>query len=304
MKSELSSRPATRIGMPNFGTIKKLNYFVVLAEDLHFGRAAARLGISQPPLSQQIQALERELNVQLFDRSMRRVKLTRAGQALYAEAKRVLQDVERLGNLAKRTKELSAGVVRIACFTSAMFSPMPELIDRVRRKSPNIDIMIREAGTAEGHDLVEREEVDIAIVRSPHSKAGLCSRQLIDDYLCIAVPDSHPLARRKRLSLSNIADQDIILFPRNLNPEYFDSILSPCVRAGFSPRVTNHGATIISQLGFVACGLGVAIVPSSFQRLGFKGIQFIPLRERIPNHVSVVFRDDDNGHAMASLMNL
>ncbi len=286
----------------DFRVVRRLTYFVALAEELHFGRAASRLGMSQPPLSQQIQALEAELKVALLVRSRRQVALTGAGRVLYAEAKRVLAEVERLEVLAQSAKGSSIGVLQIGCFTSAMFAPMPQILRSIQSRNPGLEIVLRELRSGESIESVRRGEIDAALVRAMYPGSGFLHMPVIVDYLTLAVPTSHPLAGTELVGLEEIRHEKVVQFARSASPEFYDRIISACASYGVTLNVTNQGATVMSQLGFVSCGLGVALVPSSFCNLALDNVVFVPLRQRVSCDASMIFRNEESGQAVQALL--
>lgn len=286
----------------DFRTVRRLTYFVALAEELHFGRAAERLGMSQPPLSQQIQVLESELKVPLLLRSRRRVALTGPGRVLYAEAKRVLAEVERLAILAQSAKDSSIGVLQIGCFTSAMFAPMPEIVRTLQAQNPRLEIVLRELRSGESIELVRRGDIDAALVRAMHPGADFLHTPVILDVLTLAVPTSHRLAAADEVGLEEIKHEKVVQFARSASPEFYDRIISACANFGVTLNVTSQGSTVMSQLGFVSCGMGVALVPSSFCNLQLGNVTFVRLKQRVSCDASMIFRNNDGGQAIQALM--
>ena len=255
--------------------LRHLRYFVAVAEEAHITRAAERLGIQQPPLSQQIRALERELDVQLFRRKPRGVELTDAGQAFLERARAILDQVERAFATTRRTARGEQGRVVVGFTSSAPFHPfVPRVIRAFREISPLVSLVLEESGSSELVQGLHNEEIDAAFIRSPLADVvGLVVRPLLEEEMVVALPAGHALAKDSgALPLSALANETFILYKRPGGPGLYDTIITACRGAGFSPRVGQEAPRIISTLNLVAAGLGVSIVPTSLQRLQMDGV--------------------------------
>lgn len=263
--------------------LRHLRYFVAVAEEAHITRAAERLGIQQPPLSQQIRALERELDVQLFRRKPRGVELTDAGQAFLERARAILDQVERAFATTRRTARGEQGRVVVGFTSSAPFHPfVPRVIRAFREISPLVSLVLEESGSSELVQGLHNEEIDAAFIRSPLADVvGLVVRPLLEEDMVVALPAGHSLASPggDALPLSALANQTFILYKRPGGPGLYDTIITACRGAGFSPRVGQEAPRIISTLNLVAAGLGVSIVPASLQRLQMDGVIYRPLSD-------------------------
>lgn len=252
--------------------LRHLRYFVAVAEEKHVTRAAERLGMQQPPLSQQIQALEAELDVQLFRRKPRGVELTQAGEVLFQDARAILARVEHAVAATKRAARGEQGRVVIGFTSSVPFHPfMPRIIRSFREAFPLISLVLEEGGTSELVDALRQERIDAAFIRSAVTDPlGLDMRPLLEEEMVAALPAGHPLAQGDGtpLPLSALAAETFILYRRPSGPGLYDSILAGCHRAGFSPRVGQEAPRMLSTLNLVAAGLGVSIVPASILRAG------------------------------------
>jgi len=255
--------------------LRHLRYFVAVAEEAHITRAAERLGIQQPPLSQQIRALERELDVQLFRRKPRGVELTDAGQAFLERARAILDQVERAFATTRRTARGEQGRVVVGFTSSAPFHPfVPRVIRAFREISPLVSLVLEESGSSELVQGLHNEEIDAAFIRSPLADVvGLVVRPLLEEEMVVALPAGHALANDSgALPLSALANETFILYKRPGGPGLYDTIITACRGAGFSPLVGQEAPRIISTLNLVAAGLGVSIVPTSLQRLQMDGV--------------------------------
>src|SRR5438270_10714814 len=221
--------------------LRHLRYFVAVAEEGHVTRAAERLGIQQPPLSQQIRALETELEVQLFRRKPRGVELTQAGEALLAEARGILDRVEHATAATRRTARGEAGRIGLGFTSSASFHPLvPQVIREYRQAHPLVALSLEESGTGELVEALQAERLDAAFVRSPIGEApGIAVHSLLEETMVAAVPAGHALAGRtakSSLGLAALAGETFILYRRPLGPGLYDAIIAACQRAGFSPN--------------------------------------------------------------------
>ena len=243
-------------------------------------RAAERLGMQQPPLSQQIRALERELDVQLFRRLPRGVELTDAGVALLADARAILSHIDHAFATTKRTARGEQGQVAVGFTSSAPFHPfVPRVIRAYREAFPRVSLTLEEGGTTELIDDLRHERIDAAFIRTAiANQEGLVVSTLLREAMVLAVPSGHILARRKgALPLKALAAETFIFYRRRNGPGLYDAILSACNAAGFSPRVGQEAPRIVSTLNLVAAGLGISLVPESLQRMRMDGVVFLRL---------------------------
>jgi DNA-binding transcriptional LysR family regulator len=258
--------------------LRHFRYFVAVAEELHFGRAARRLNVSQPPLSQQIRQLERILGVALFARTSRRVALTPAGSVLLAAARRTLAEADRSIEMAQRAGLGEFDTLRVGYTDSAALGGLPEIVRAFRAAHPGIHLELIE-GTTEGQlEALERDRVDVALVRGPVAPGAALVELVHREPFLAAVPDDHRLAHRRSVSIAALREEPFVLFPRHLAPPYHDVILRMCRRAGFEPRVRYESSEYQTILSLVAAGLGVTVVPASVSTLRRARVTFIRLR--------------------------
>ena len=259
--------------------LRHLRYFVAVAEEGHVTRAAERLGIQQPPLSQQIRALETELEVQLFRRKPRGVELTQAGEALLGEARGILDRVEHATAATRRTARGEAGRIGLGFTSSASFHPLvPRAIRAFREAHPLVALSLEEAGTAELVEGLSAERIDAAFVRSPIGPAAeLTVHSVLEEEMVAALPAGHRLAGNaaaSRMPLADLAAETFILYRRPLGPGLYDAIIAACQRAGYSPQIGQEAPRMLSTLSLVAAGLGVTLIPASMQRLRVDGLAY------------------------------
>ncbi len=291
--------------------LRHLRYFVAVAEEGHITRAAERLGIQQPPLSQQIKALEAELDVQLLRRKARGVELTEAGRALLADARAVLTQVDHAVATTRRTARGEEGRIAVGFTSSASFHPLVvRAIRRYRDAYPLVSLALEEGGTTELADAVRREQLDAAFVRTPVGDTSeLVVTPLLDEEMIAALPTGHTLAQHRgpaaAVPLKAFAGETFILYRRRLGPGLYDAIIAACHSAGFSPRVGQEAPRMFSTLNLVAAGLGVSIIPASMQSLHMDGVVYRRLKGApVTAPLQLAYRRGDAGPAVGRFVEL
>jgi DNA-binding transcriptional LysR family regulator len=259
--------------------LRHLRYFVAVAEERHFGRAAERLGIAQPPLSQQIQSLERRLGTQLFRRVPRRLELTNAGEVLLQEARWILARVERAISNVERAGRGELGRICIGFTYAGSFNPfVPAMIRAFQQTYPSVSVSLREADSNSLCQALLDGDVDAAFIRPPCLDPDRIQLdELFDEDMLLALPTGHPLEKSAVVSLSALADQPFILYPRRLAPTIFDAIIASCRKAGFSPTVIQEAPQVSSTINLVAAGFGISIVPASMRQIQTQEVIYRPL---------------------------
>jgi DNA-binding transcriptional LysR family regulator len=257
--------------------IKQIRYFGVLAETLHFGRAAARLNLSQPPLSRQIAALERELGVALFERSSRAVTLTRAGKSFQADAKAILASIEQSAKNALAAGRGERGELAIGFTSCAAFNVMPALARSYAAAFPEVGVKIREMLADELVASVIDGKTDAAIAFPPERQTGLEMRTVYTEPLCVAIGRRHGLAGAARIRVAELASDRFVILSRADSPALYDTIIGHCRSGGFEPHSLFETDLLQTILNSVAEGVGVALVPQSMSRARLRGVAFKPL---------------------------
>jgi DNA-binding transcriptional LysR family regulator len=256
--------------------LRQLRYFVAVAEERHFGRAAARLHMTQPPLSQAIQSFEADLGTALFARTRRSVALTPAGVALLPEARRILQQAGALPELARRAASGASGAMSLAFVSTADYSVLPPLLREFRERYPLVQIELREATTdVQVEDLVQGR-IDAGLVIPPladKARSELDYLTVTSEPLVLAVPQG-ALGKRKRATLAAVADMPLIIFPRRIAPGFHDAILGCFRDAGLTPRIGQEAIQMQTIVGLVSAGMGVALVPQSVSNLQRPGVEY------------------------------
>jgi DNA-binding transcriptional LysR family regulator len=284
--------------------IRQMRYFVTLAETLHFGRAAERLHITQPPLSRQITTLEKELGVKLLERHSRRAKLTRAGQQFLDDARAAILAFDQACRNVKLADKGEVGELSIGFMMHAAYTVLPSLARRFMSAYPNVDVKLREVVP---HDLVTETmsgNFDAALTFSPGTIRGLETRPIYREKLCLALPQHHALAKRPIIEAHQLKGEPLIVIPVEVAPGLRSAIFDYCRSAGFSPTIrleTQFQQTIVS---LVSETLGLAIVPESMKRLGFPGVVFHSLKKAPEVEHVVAWRADNLNPTLKPFLNI
>lgn len=270
---------------------RKLRYFSVLADEMHFGRAARRLSLSQPPLSYAIRQLEAELGAELFVRNSRNVQLTPAGAVLQQEAGALLRRMEEARRLVKAVADGRDGQLRLGLGASMLYRGLPAIANDFRSKLPNIDLNLREMSSAEQVEALHRDEIDLGFVHGRATPAGLDGFCYHSEPFVACLPANHRHARARRVRLSQLQGDEFVLFSRKRSPDYFESITGTCLAAGFVPNVRHEVAHWLSVVSFVANNMGVALVPRTLAGSRLAGASFVALEDTtIPSETWCVWK--------------
>ncbi|GAB2669582.1 LysR substrate-binding domain-containing protein [Saccharopolyspora gloriosae] len=288
-------------------TLNQLAGFVAVAEELHYGRAAARLRMTQPPLSRQIQLLERDLQVRLFDRSGRAVRLTPAGQAFLRDARRLLHEAENATLAVRRVPGGEAGVVRVGFTATSAYGMLGGVLETARERLPHVDVVLRELVTREQLDMLSSGALDLGLVRPPITRPELESRRLLAEPLLAALPAGHPLAEAEEpLGPADFDAADVVMYSPT-EARYFHELLVSVFReAHVSPHYTQHVSQVHTVLALVRAGLGIALVPSTATLLRFDGVVLRPveLPDPEPVELHLAWRGANDNPALGALLAL
>ncbi|MBF9052560.1 LysR family transcriptional regulator [Roseobacter sp. HKCCD9010] len=258
---------------------RRLRYFVAVAEELHFRRAAERLGIAQPALSRAIRTIEDEMGAVLFSRSNRVVNLTPAGQIFLERAYEILSLSERAGRDVRNAHEGRAGTLRIGYTDFAIAGPLPELLNDFQILQPQITLRPQHGVTLTQLKRLAEGKLDIGFVTGPVNAPGYAQRPIHAERLVCVCPDSHAFARRDDIRLADLADEDFV-HGGATDWQYFYDYLNPlCRRAGFMPRIAQEAFNTAGILGLVACGMGVTVLTESVVRTLGPGLRVVPIRD-------------------------
>lgn len=261
---------------------RHLRYFLAVAEELHFTRAAEKLNIGQPPLSQQIQSLESELGVTLFNRTRRRVALTEAGEHLVTQAKEILRMSGELPAELRDIERGKTGELRIGFTTTGLLVDELSLpLKTYRRRYPNVKVSLSEMYSRQQFDALLHQEIDIGYVRlTPETlQDGLNIRLLRRDRLCVVLPDDHPKATAESLTLSDVRNEPFIVYPEKSGAAVPERVRKLCQRAGLTLAVVQEAAEVLTHIGLVAAGVGISVLLRPVDRLRPSGVVFIPLAD-------------------------
>jgi DNA-binding transcriptional LysR family regulator len=282
--------------------IRHLRYFLAVAEELHFGRAAARLHIAQPPLSKQIQQLEQEIGIQLFKRSKRSVELTNAGRIFQREALGILKSLENAVKKAKLTGWGDAGWLSIGFIASSTYDVLPIILKEFRKRHPAVELVLQEIQSSEQNQALREGRIHVSFARFPKTESGLVFETVYSEQLVAALPQSHRLNKKTALRLSDLANEPFILQPHPPSP-HADNTMQIFANAGFTPQIVQTVEEIHTALGLVAAGIGITLLPASIQNVQKRGIEYRSLINPAPVlELKMGYRADETSPALASFI--
>jgi DNA-binding transcriptional LysR family regulator len=286
--------------------LRHLKYFVAVAEELHFGRAAARVGIAQPPLSQQIKTLEEEAGVTLLFRTKRRVELTAAGAAFLIEARAALAHAGQAVVVAQRAASGQSGHISVGFVSSAVCGKMSSIFITMRKRFPDVSLELHDMTSEEQVEAMKEGKLDVGLVRPPVASAQTLSMEIVwREPLVAVLPKGHRLAREKEVAIQNLAEEPFLIVPRRMGPGFFDQIMGLCLRAGFAARVVQEARTVQTIVSLVASGMGISLVPESLQNLRRTGVVY--RRLALPGattDLAVMWRNENTPPVVAAFLNI
>ncbi|ALM84908.1 LysR family transcriptional regulator [Bordetella sp. N] len=254
--------------------MRQLRYFVMVAEELSFSRAAERLHMSQPPLSQHIKLLEEDLGVQLFQRTRREVKLTDAGAVFLRESRLLLGQMKAAVSATVRAAHSDAGVLRLGVATSALFHVLPTFVEMVRERYPRVEISVSDMQSQDQITAVSHGQLDIGLVHIRPDRSKLMRLPIYREHYMAVLPQGHALAAKADFQLADLADEPMIALAREHGPTVFDAIVASCYEAGFSPSFKHTARSPLTIFQMVRLGFGVALVPRSYASSEYPGVLF------------------------------
>ncbi len=261
---------------------RHLRYFLVLAEELHFGRAAQRLAITQPPLSLNIQQLEASVGARLFTRNSRGVRLTPAGQAFVPAARALLEQAGQAAREAREVAQGMAGSLQIGFAGTVLYRGLPQMLKGFSAQHPRLRLALRELSSSDQLIDLMHERLDVGFVHTTRVPAGFSQILVSSQPLVACLPAGHALARRRRLALSRLEGEPFAVVSRAVSPDYHERILGLCADAGFSPEIRFELRHWLSVVSLVSQGLGVALVPAALRQASLPGALFVPLDADTP----------------------
>jgi DNA-binding transcriptional LysR family regulator len=284
--------------------LRHLRYFLAVAEELHFGRAAARIHIAQPPLSRQIRQLEEEMGVELFKRTKQSVQLTAAGKIFQKEAYNVLESLTRGISKAKLASRGEAGSLSIGSIGSAYYVVLPQVLREFRKNFPEVELILQPFVSPEQNQMLLEKRIDVSFGRFFKPEKGIVFETVYEEELVAALPASHQFARKKVLSLSELKNEPYILFP-NLPSVHAEYIFQVFAAEGLSPKIIQTVNEMYIALGLVAAGIGITLVPSSFKGTQQKGIVYIPLKKPAPVlELMMGYREQDDSPVLKRFLEI
>jgi len=285
--------------------LRHFRYFVATAQELHFTRAARRIGIAQPPLTQQIKALEAELGLKLFERRPGRVELTDEGRLFLEDAQRILDSVGRAVARAQSSARGLVGRLGIGFTESASFNQVvTSSLRRYRHDFPNVELSFEEARSNHLVELLRQGQIDVAFVRPPIARGSdLTYRPLLSEPLIVALPKSHRFADRKSLHLQELRKEEFIISPRATRLGIADAILTACEKLGFSPTIAQRAPQLSSSINFVAASLGIAIVPRCMMQSRSDAVCYVSLKSPLLQaHLGLAFRTAERSSVVTTFI--
>ena len=288
--------------------LRHLRYFVAVAEELHFARAARRLRMAQPPLSRQIKQLELELNVRLFERADRKVQLTEAGALFLPQARETLVQAERATLVAKRAARGELGLLNIATPSSMPFTGiLPQMLRAYRASFPQVQLLLQEMGIARLIVGLVNGEIDIGFIRLPvtHFPQGIAAHKILKEKIYVALSEHHALAHRDSIQLGDLAREPFIMYPADLGGGLYDITMTLCRKAGFAPRIEQEAKTVPMAVSLAAAGLGLALVPGCVRQAHIPGAVYLELKDPdASTEIAIAYRRNDRSPTVKSFVRI
>jgi DNA-binding transcriptional LysR family regulator len=285
--------------------LRHLRYFVAVAEELHFRRAAARLHMSQPPLSQQIRQLEEEVGAQLLARNQHRVELTASGAAFLDRAREILDAVEAAALEARRVQRGEVGRLAVGFVGSAMYSVVPELLGAFREQHGDVALRLHELGTTEQLRQLENGRIDVGFVRPRRPRPGLSVERVYAEPVLVALPDLHPLAAAAQVHIHDLSGEPLVLLTRAGSPGLRKTLEQITDQLGGEEIIVQEAAEMQTVIGLVAAGVGLSLVPESVRALARRGVTYRPFAEDAPTvELAVAWRTGDDSPVLAAFLAL
>lgn len=280
---------------------------MAVAEERHFGRAAERLRMAQPPLSRQIRDLEEKLGVKLFERHSRGAEPTEAARLLFPEARAALAHAGRIEDTAKRTARGELGSLAVGFVGSASYTMVPEILRRFGERFSEVNLSLQEMSSAEQARALNDGLIEVGFLRPPVGGEGeyLDVQVVVEEPLVAALPDSHRLAEEDSIDLGELSEDPFVLFPRRLGLSFYDLAVGACRSVGFEPVVGQEAASMQTIVGLVAAGAGVSLVPASVEKIHGTGVAYRPLKgESPPARIGAAWRTGNPSHTVRALLGI
>jgi len=283
--------------------LRHLRYFLAVAEELNFSRAAHRLNMAQPPLSQQIMQLENHLGVQLFERETRPIRLTVAGLTLLEQARPLIRRFDQLEIKLQLMGSGDTGSLAIGFIASAMYELLPAVLKQFRSRFPRVHLDLTEMTGLEQEEALHEHSIDVAFIRGVTADEDFYGQVLVEEPLVVAVPAQWELAKKSSISLKSLHKEPFILYPTKPDPSYANFVRAACREAGFEPNVVQEANELQTAASLVASGIGIGLMPASIRVLQRAGVMYIPLKEPAPRSViSVLHRKNDPAPSLKNFL--
>lgn len=282
---------------------RHLRYFLALAEELHFGRAAQRLHMSQPPLSLNLRQLEESIGVRLFHRNSKEVRLTAAGRAFVPAARALLEQAAAAGQHAREVDRGFEGRLRIGLVGSMLYRGLPRLLRQFQERHPQLRLVLRELNSQDQVMDLVHGQLDVGFVHTIRVPPQLSRLLFSSEAFVCCLPAGHPLARTRRLALKRLQDEPFVMFSRAASPDYYERVLATCSDAGFHPEVRHEVRHWLSVVSLVAQGLGVGLVPAALKGSGIPGAVFVPIDPASArSEAFCIWRSADDGAGLQAFL--
>lgn len=282
--------------------IRQLECFIAVAEELHVGRAAARLHMTQPPLTRRINRLERDLGVRLFRRTPAGVELTEPGAVLLDRAYRIVSLSEHAVERTRLADSGQVGQLVVGYFGSTIFDAVPRLLRGFLQSHPEVTLRLERAAKNVQADAVLDGRMHVGFSRLHREEPGLRVRRIDSEPLFVAVPAAHPVLRQGEVRVADLRDEDMVLFPAAPRPSFADEVSQLCKQAGFAVRVAREAEDVVTALAYVAASGLSAVVPRSATTIGLPGVAFVPLTDAPPQDLSCLHRDGEAGPLLRAFL--
>lgn len=272
----------------------QLRCFITLAEELHFGKAAEKLYLSQPALSRQIQTLEAELKIQLFDRTSRRVQLTLAGEKFLETALLIVMEGDRGIQIAKQIARSEKAQLKIGFTNSALHNIVPSILTKYRQVYPDVKLILSSGGTENLVAALCSREIDIGFLYPPLREKSIATEAVSEESFLVVLPETHQLAKLELVSVKSLANEPLILYPRSLAPVMYAQFIETFQQHRIDPNIVQEVQMAHTRIGLVAAGIGISFIFSSLQSLKIEGVVYRPLKEDFPKlKLAVAWRKAD-----------
>ena len=287
--------------------LRQLKYFIAVAEELHFGRAAQRLHVSQPPITRQIQQLEQQLGAQLFNRTPRGVELTQAGALFLDEARNIVGLLDQAADRVHRAAEGGLGRLDLAIFGTAILSYIPRVVLEFKRRYPDVKVVMHALDKLAQIEALQNRSIDLGFNRMLTPVPGLAIEALAHEPLFAAIPDPGPHAARRSIALGDLAQEPMVLFPASAAQGFAEKVTGLCHEAGFAPNVAQIVGDGLTAMALVAAGFGVCLVPNSITQVSVRGVKYLPI-EPVGNgpsvDISCIYREGDPSPILANFLDI